>query len=1070
MKEFGKRSLSVLIILLLLVSMVPAMMVSAQTTLGANIVSNGDFELGQTGWGFRDVWASGPDNTDLPYITSDATHGNFVQSDNSCATASQTINLESGQVAYQIDFDYKAAGTNQLAAEIQFYDTIDKKWVSLWGVNAPASSTWTSYSGTIVCSGQNQGGSATLLFYNKGENRQAAVDNISLRKIEGYEVPDPEMAVLSTNWVFFYPDFDEGKADITIHRYFSARNYTVDFKIQKGEQILLQSEKKQFVDLKASFEFDPKIMTEKKTEYLVIATIYSGTETVKEYTQPIYVYDRPTDMNEKGQFIHKGEVVNPMFGYQVPKNTWDALSKAGVNVVMFVGESTTEKTLEALDTLYEKGLFAAVVCFWSMYPAGHPENVQRVGDFVRSIKHHPAIFCWMIVDEPWATAPKDIPVDKQLHDSYKLIRDIDDAHPVHIVDASPDKYRESAKYCDVLMIDPYPGNGNDYGRFVGECNIKACEAVEYEKPVYNLLQAFTFVTKPQPHQLRQMLYQSFLGGAQGSGYYSISPDNPYIDKTLTRSEFWPIIQGFHDLESEIVFSHFSSIGDKPFNKESTQNIWYESWMYGDNLYVAVINRDISEQTVTIPLVSTDKKTKITEYDISVVNGGEISAVAKGEEKFTVALTSHQAVLYEIVPKAIVEDFYTLSENLIINGDFEAEDDSNWDVFNVWDRETPENQPAIVTEGGNSYFKSTVACGYLSDEVWGIDTSEEDVAYMLEFDYQLAENTRSTVDVLYSHEGWVYTTIPSGDLPASPDKWTHYQNIVVLGSEAGARKGTALLRFYNQGGNMFKVDNISVKKVGGYDTDNPVLNPSFELGASDAAFSWNYHTLGEESTRPHRTDAQASNGKNSVHQAGWGGQVYTDVAFPKGTTGTYLLQYDYKQTEAGHIWCNVYDNAAAPVTYVDRLDKAVSDDWTRAGHVIRLDNFEGTSVRIVLTGRASATGEFYVDNVSLKPVTETSLQVVNVRDKEFVSLPERETNLVVKAAYLSSDDLAGARLIVAEFETVNGLPKLTWAKTAALPADSGAEIKISKARAEEGKEIRIYIIKNNLEVIKSITLK
>lgn len=79
------------------------------------------------------------------------------------------------------------------------------------------------------------------------------------------------------------------------------------------------------------------------------------------------------------------------------------------------------------------------------------EYLERVKQAVRSLKAHPAVFAWYIVDEPdW----QQIPLEK-LFELRKTIRNIDQEKPLFSVLALTGTWEEYLPYFDIIAIDPY---------------------------------------------------------------------------------------------------------------------------------------------------------------------------------------------------------------------------------------------------------------------------------------------------------------------------------------------------------------------------------------------------------------------------------------------------------------------------------------------------------------------------------------------------------------------------------------------------------------------------------------
>lgn len=1230
-----KKVITAILAIVMVFSLMPSFAVTAATEiqLGENLLANGGYEtldwLGRpTGIGASGGW----NTAGYSVQRTDVHSGNYAAK----------IDVHSGVHAYtdfyvsdllpsakyEISFWYKgtfASGTG-LGMQIEQYSNnrvSTETLVSLTGASKYYSTnTWTQVTHEFELLS-----TANMIHIAIGSYPADCtyyVDDISFKMTKG-----PEKFVIDAD-VFYYTDWEVGEADLLIQSPYTDEGYSVEFELMDtdGETVLKTAEST-FTDDKATFEFDLDLLSQKKTQYMLYATIYDslGAE-IDTVSEEVYKYDRPTRMKEDGSFVDEnGDPFYPVKACSgVPRAHYRDLVANGVNVVAWTFKDDPMLDVQDLDQLHAMGLKVAVVCFWDMYPAGNEINVSRVSAAIKRVRNHPAIFCWSVADEPFA---HDSNAAGDLRNSYKMIRELDDKHPITFVESIAEKYHESAKYADLLSIDPYPGNGYSYATHVGDMSARASKESGYKKPIENYLQAWDWVQPINATQFHSTIHQGFLGGTTTMGYYAVPGDPEH--ENYFEEEIWQEIKNFAAYEQDIMFAHFSKGNERPsFNRYRGDEAWYEVWEADGVYYASVQNRQTSANTVSVSLVNDKGTAEIIEYDIEVVNGGNISDVTKAGGLFTVNMAAYQAVLYKITPIRVVENLYTYSDNILPAGDFEAEN-HGWTIFNVWDRQDAAKQPVVKTQPANSYFQSTVGCGYIFDEVWGLETSGTPT-YLFEFDYQLAADTRSTANFMYSHDGWAYTTVESGDLPASPNGWTHYSREITLNNDNGNRKGTCMLRFYNQGGNLFRVDNISVRKVNGdgtygtniiengdfeaaddsnwemfnvwngndpevqpiiatenankyfmstepcgyatiekhgldtakdeaaymiefdyqlaegsqatagfnylyhdangnsawrnlslsggdlaaspdgwthfsniltvdnslgarnglfslqfynqggvmfkldnvsvreitgYDMENMIANPGFELGTDKASPGWVIHKLGEDAAKPVKS-GESLEGEFAVYQKGWGGQIYQNIPIPAGTTGHYLLEYDYKQNEAGHIWCNVFDDAATKVTYTDKLEKAVSDEWTRAKHIISLDNFAGTVLRVVITGRASATGEFYIDNFSLKPIDGTSLQILGEDGEQVTALSATGETLTAKTVYAGEED---AILVLAKYETgANGIKALKEISAVNVDDNSGAEAVLENVKAGNGVEVRAILITKGMQPVADITIK
>lgn len=446
----------------------------------------------------------------------------------------------------------------------------------------------------------------------------------------------PKYANLLPDQVFYYPDAKSGTAAV---KFLTDEICSADLMLLDGETVLLQKKNTTIL------QYDLSLLAEKKRAYTLRAVIYDAEGTVVEtLEEQIFVYDRPSVLNENGEYVNPdGSIFHPVMAFWQPW-PWENVeraAKSGVNCILWNPQHLSpEEQLRQLDDLQSVGVKACVALHWDMQPPAHPVNAERVAACVKHLKHHPAIYCWDMADEPFSTAAatKDMTVRQLMIASYKLVRDLDDKYPATYIEDLHRMYPFADHYADVIVADPYPGAEN-YARHNGDMVAKLC--TETTRPVISLLQGITFKwVRPYDFEMHSMIYQTFLGGGRSVGYYGFGESGHLEDSR----DLWPAIKGFYDSgEYAVLFCHYSS-GREP-NLLSVRNadVWYDVWENGGVRYAAIQNRTWEDLTVEIPLENVNSvesicwKAEITP-EILVKSGG-----------FAVTLTDSQAVLLKISP-------------------------------------------------------------------------------------------------------------------------------------------------------------------------------------------------------------------------------------------------------------------------------------------------------------------------------------------------------------------------------------------------------------------------------------
>lgn len=191
-----------------------------------------------------------------------------------------------------------------------------------------------------------------------------------------------------------------------------------------------------------------------------------------------------------------------------------------------------------------------------------PAKLEGLRRVIEKIKTHPALFAYGTADEP-AWGGYDL---ASLAAVAHMIRELDPNHPIYINHAPRNTIEELARYnryTDIAGSDIYPiwktgvdrhsNLPNKTLSVVGDETIKNLQAVDYKKPIFQTLQAFSWSAPPAPagltdepfpthQQLRFMGYDTIVCGATGVSYYQ---DSRY---TEIRPELKPVVREFAALQ------------------------------------------------------------------------------------------------------------------------------------------------------------------------------------------------------------------------------------------------------------------------------------------------------------------------------------------------------------------------------------------------------------------------------------------------------------------------------------------------------------------------------------------
>lgn len=472
----------------------------------------------------------------------------------------------------------------------------------------------------------------------------AWVDDITLGCLE-----KPDAVSVTTDEVFYYTDHTDpgvATAALQLGAYPELTGSSIDFRIRKDNQILL--EKKGIpsaADGTATFRFDVGLLTEKKTEYRIEVSVGEHTNFWR-----IYKYDRPIYLGADGIFRKNGKEIRPVIAYNYKEAQYSyGMQDAGINIsILNVPTDLSDDALishmrAALDTAEKAGIMCLVATYSNMLPGGNEANRRRTELLAASLHDHAALFGWMNMDEPFL---HDADPHADLRQTYISIRNNDPYHPVYTTEQAT-MLRQSGWYVDILGVDPYPGNTRAPETYPEEKVAAAIRAVGGRKPVYSVLQAFAWSNYfPTGDEMRNMLYQSFLAGAVGIGYYRFTSAKD--SKDLDETTLWPTLSDFSQNELADAFDAFVYDKYPIFSDFRSKSYRAVSFVKEGTLHVAILNRKDEAQTISLPLRNITGSHTIGAYTGECAYGGAGEMVF-GEGSLTANLAPSAAVVYKIRP-------------------------------------------------------------------------------------------------------------------------------------------------------------------------------------------------------------------------------------------------------------------------------------------------------------------------------------------------------------------------------------------------------------------------------------
>ncbi len=614
------------------------------TPAGDELIKNGGFEDGESEWAFY--------NPSYCSITEkDAKTGakalKISTKDGKNPWARQIIMGVEPGAQYQISAYIKAEDNNAVGFKVEFYK--GDGTITTQNANGSTNSEKYGYTGdnwrllghTFYVPKETVSMVVyARLFASKGT---VICDDISV-----YKTGDAKKYTMETDDVFYYTD-DNGFGRASI--YTNAEEYpeltdkgTAYFKLCDGERVI-ESAEAQMKNGEAGFSFALPLLSEKEKEYTVSLSVMADGVLQQKQDISVYRYDRPTMMDKQGNFYVDGEIFRPVFAYHVNPDMYDDCAKAGINVVQGENFTGPEGYIELLDKAQAAGIYMLVPLYRSIKPAGHPDNAANSREVVEAIKDHPALFGYMVIDEPFFNLEEP---EEHLENSYKIIRGIDKVHPAYIMEN--ENFIGSVKYCDILGVDIYPYDSIKSATYIAEMVRSIQHSTRSKKPVWALLQTFRNLPHydyfPTSDELRNMIYQSYFCGAKSVGYYCLRDADGNLD--LMDTPLWEGVEAFGSGEADALAPYFAEWKYPSFAESKTEDYWYRSYIKDGKVYVALINRRANTNTsATVTLTSQNGELSIGAFTAKTLFGA--TDTFSGSGAFTVNLAPAAALLIEVTP-------------------------------------------------------------------------------------------------------------------------------------------------------------------------------------------------------------------------------------------------------------------------------------------------------------------------------------------------------------------------------------------------------------------------------------
>lgn len=576
---------------------------------------------------------------------------------------------------YQASFWYKieSTGTTKPGFKMEWYHNAEdgtSTYINgVWVKEAPVqvkTEEWQRYTMHFTVPTECNHLSYYIRLYTEGV---CYFDDASL-----YMIKEPPViaAKLTTDQVFYYSDVSRGHAMAEANLEKFPKTVSIGFSLTGQEGIIAEETVPLDAEGRAAFGFDVGRLRETKegeepNAYTLKAVCLDAEgQALGSNETPVLRYPRPAILRQDGTVVFEdGKPFHPVFAYHVKAADLGRVGEVGINTVRSYGaDAAALKTY--LDEADKYGLKVLVSLYPNMKPAGHPDNIENTTKVITTLKDHPALLAWMVMDEVFSYFPDRTDL---LFDSYTLIRKLDMTHPVYMLQNSTSQFEVVEKYTDILAFDPYPSVAENLAETVAADSAVALAATEFGKPVWCLNKAYTLTAEPNPKERplptimeeRSLWYQTLFAGTQAVGFFSFSdsiqdPTTPLYDTSL-----WEGLCTFAAEEMEESYRYFVDGAYPVFGSGEAEDFRYSAYVKEGKVRIILLNRHESERTISVPLKSDGDAVQIGAFSAKRIYGGDDTVT--GDGTLSVTLEPSAAYVYEITPASTV-DFSMLSQTKI----------------------------------------------------------------------------------------------------------------------------------------------------------------------------------------------------------------------------------------------------------------------------------------------------------------------------------------------------------------------------------------------------------------------
>ena len=394
-------------------------------------------------------------------------------------------------------------------------------------------------------------------------------------------------------------------------QYTDYASWTVSLMLKKSNGAVLFSQTGITVDDTETYiDYPLSYLSDTSEDYTVEVMVYdSAGEIIEQHEIAIYrKFARPSMIDASGNFYVDGEEFVPVIGYWV-YNQSDFYTQAkamGINVIETTWNMMHDPdgVIAELDRLQANGFMGIVNMYYETTTGWNEKYREDTKNLISRIKDHPAVFAYCIMDEPIA---KKIDLD-ELSEAYEYIRSVDTVHPLYACDMFVNYADNLSKYHDMVCFDKYPSSSEAAMDYVRNCYEEAEFFVSNQKkPKLSILRFYQEGSTgyfPSGDDMRNMLYQNYMLGAKGHGFYPIGWTNvtdPETGETVRNldTEAAATVKEWNSNESAVfadafVFGNYTLISSGSHN--SCQWMLYDAL---DEIYFVVRNTTAESKMLSV---------------------------------------------------------------------------------------------------------------------------------------------------------------------------------------------------------------------------------------------------------------------------------------------------------------------------------------------------------------------------------------------------------------------------------------------------------------------------------------